>query len=336
MNIPTTRYVKRGTALAGLLFATLVMAACASAPESPRGAADVRDRLTALQNDPNVADHARVELREAEAAVVIAEQSLPDADMELGEHRVYMADQAVSIAEAMAATRYAEVQRVRLGEEREALRLQARTREADRARGDASRARSDASRARDAASRARDAATRARTETEQARRDAIQARDEAVRARGEADAAQSSAAEMTAAAAREAADYQRRIDELQAEVTDRGLVLTLGDVLFETGSAELQGGVNTNLDNLVGFLNQYPERRVQIEGHTDNVGDVQYNQGLSRQRADSVGAYLMLQGITSQRLSTSGIGMDRPVATNGTATGRQQNRRVEIIIENPS
>lgn len=329
MNTSTTRYVKRGAVFAGLLLSTLVIASCASAPESPRGAAEVRSRLTALQNDPNVADHARVELREAEAAVVMAEQPLPEADAELGEHRVYIADRTVLIAEATAATRHAEMQRVRLGEEREALRLEARAREVDSARGDASRARDDAS-------RARDAATRARSETSQARGDAIRARSDAARARSDADAAQSSAAESTAAAAREAAAYQRQIDDLQAEVTDRGLVLTLGDVLFATGSAELQAGSNSNLDSLVGFLNEYPERRVQIEGHTDNVGDAGYNQGLSQRRADSVGAYLTQQGVASQRLSASGIGMDRPVANNGTATGRQQNRRVEIIIENPS
>lgn len=336
MKVPTTRYVRRGTVYAGLLLSTLVIASCASAPESPRGAAEVRSKLTALQNDPNVADHARVELREAEAAVAIAEQPLAEADAELGEHRVYMADRTVLIAEATAATRYAEVQRVRLGEEREALRLQARTREADRARNDASQARDDASQARDDASRARDAATRARNETDRARSDATRARSDALQARSDAEAAQSSAAQSTAAAAREAAEYQRQIDDLQAEVTDRGLVLTLGDVLFATGSAELQGGSNSNLDKLVGFLNEYPERRVQIEGHTDNVGDVGYNQGLSQRRADTVSAYLSRQGIASQRLSAAGIGMDRPVADNNTPTGRQQNRRVEIIIDNPS
>lgn len=81
------------------------------------------------------------------------------------------------------------------------------------------------------------------------------------------------------------------------------------------------------------FLNQYPEQSVQIEGHTDNVGSAEYNQGLSQRRADSVSHYLTRLGIASQRLSASGIGMDQPVANNDSATGRQQNRRVEIIIE---
>lgn len=294
MNMSTIQYVKRGTVFTGLVFASLVLASCAMAPAAPQGAVEVRGKLTALQDDPNLADRARVEIREAEAAVLIAEQPLPEDDAALGKHRVYIADRTVSIAEAKAATRYAEDQRLRLGEERDAARLQARTLEVGKAR------------------------------------------DEASRARSAADAAQSSEAEAAAVAARQGEEYQRQIDALQAEITDRGVVLTLGDVLFATGSAELQDGASSNLNELVSFLNQYPGRRVLIEGHTDNVGGVEFNQGLSQRRADSVRYYLTEQGIASQRLSASGIGMDRPVANNDTATGRQQNRRVEIIIENPS
>ncbi|WP_404367395.1 OmpA family protein [Marinobacter sp.] len=205
-----------------------------------------------------------------------------------------MADRSVAIAEAKASARYAEDQRARLAEERDAARLRARTAEVGKAR------------------------------------------DEAAMARSEADAAASSKAAADAVAARQAAEYQRQIDALEAEITDRGVVLTLGDVLFTTGSAELQGGASGNLNKLVNFLNQYPDRSVQIEDHTDNVGSGEYNQDLSQRRADSVRSYLTQQGVASQRLSVAGIGMDRPVANNDTSTGRQQNRRVEIIIENPS
>ncbi|RRQ21340.1 OmpA family protein [Thiohalobacter thiocyanaticus] len=293
MKTFTTQYIKHGTVFAGLAFLSLVITSCAVAPASPEGATQVRSKLTALQNDPDLADRARVEIREAEAAVRIAEQPLPEADAALASHRLYIADRKVAIAEARAATRYAEDQRAQLGEERDEARLEARTREVGKARADASRARSAA------------------------------------------EAAQISEQEGVAVAARQAEEYQRRIDALQAEITDRGVVLTLGDVLFATGSAELQAGANSNLNKLVNFLRQYPERRVQIEGHTDNVGSTEYNQGLSQRRADSVRYYLEQQGIASQRLSASGIGMDRPVANNDTATGRQQNRRVEIVIENP-
>lgn len=293
MKTFATQYIKRGAVFAGLAFLSLVITSCAIAPASPQGAAQVRSKLTALQTDPNLADRARVEIREAEAAVRIAEQPLPEADAALARHRIYIADRKVAIAEARATTRYAEDQRAELGEERDEARLEARTREVGKARA------------------------------------------EATRARSAAEAAQSSEQEGAAVAARQAEEYQRQIDSLQAEITDRGVVLTLGDVLFATGSAELQGNARRDLDKLVNFLNQYLERRVQIEGHTDNVGSSEYNQGLSRRRADSVRYYLEQQGIAPQRLSAAGIGMDRPVANNDTATGRQQNRRVEIIIENP-
>lgn len=293
MKILTSRIVKHGTTFITVAFSSVIITSCAMTPASPQGASQARDKLTTLQNDPNLADRARIEIREAEAAVRVAEQPLPEDDAALGKHRVYMADRKVGIAEAKASTRYAEDQRTRLGEERNAARLQARTREVE------------------------------------------QAHDETDRARSAADAAQSSKVEGAAVAAQQAAEYQRQIDALQAEITDRGVVLTLGDVLFATGSAKLQNGANSNLDKLVGFLNEYPEQRVQVEGHTDNVGSRQYNQGLSQRRADSVISYLTQKGVAWQRLSASGIGMDQPVANNDSVTGRQQNRRVEIIIENP-
>jgi outer membrane protein OmpA-like peptidoglycan-associated protein len=128
---------------------------------------------------------------------------------------------------------------------------------------------------------------------------------------------------------------QRQIDDLQAKETDRGLVLTLGDVLFESGKAQLKSGATGNLNKLVMFLNSYPTRTVFIEGYTDSVGSDDYNQGLSSRRAESVQAYLVGQGIDRARLSASGLGESAPVADNESATGRQMNRRVEIIISNP-
>jgi outer membrane protein OmpA-like peptidoglycan-associated protein len=112
--------------------------------------------------------------------------------------------------------------------------------------------------------------------------------------------------------------------------------LTLGDVLFESGRAELKAGAVSNLTRLVVFLNQNPGRNVEIEGHTDNVGSDDYNQGLSQRRADSVKAYLVQQGIGSQRIVASGKGESQPITDNESASGRQQNRRVEVIIDNPA
>jgi len=109
----------------------------------------------------------------------------------------------------------------------------------------------------------------------------------------------------------------------------------LGDVLFMTGRADLQAGSVGNLGRLVTFLNKYPDRTVAIEGYTDSVGSEDYNQRLSERRADSVKSYLAGQGIGSIRLSASGKGESDPVAANDSASGRQQNRRVEVIISNP-
>jgi outer membrane protein OmpA-like peptidoglycan-associated protein len=122
---------------------------------------------------------------------------------------------------------------------------------------------------------------------------------------------------------------------LQAKQTDRGVVFTLGDVLFQTNRAELKPGARSNLDRLVDFLQQYPDRSVTIEGHTDSTGSSDHNLTLSQERADSVRSYLVTRGIDSRRVQAIGKGQDLPVASNDTAAGRQANRRVEVIVGNP-
>ncbi len=138
----------------------------------------------------------------------------------------------------------------------------------------------------------------------------------------------------TIAARKQAADLQRQITELNARPTERGLVVTLGDLLFDTNKSELKNGASTNLGKLAAFLNKYPDSSVLIEGHTDNTGSYEYNQDLSQRRADSVKSWLVGKGVSIARLSTSGKGEGSPVAGNDSATGRQLNRRVEVIIEN--
>lgn len=125
---------------------------------------------------------------------------------------------------------------------------------------------------------------------------------------------------------------EQQLIDLQAKQTDRGLVLTLGDVLFETGQATLLGGAMRNLDKLAQFLKDSPDKQVLIEGHTDSVGSETYNMNLSRNRAAAVRDALVTRGIAMDRMRTEGFGKSRPVASNDTAAGRQQNRRVEIII----
>jgi outer membrane protein OmpA-like peptidoglycan-associated protein len=120
--------------------------------------------------------------------------------------------------------------------------------------------------------------------------------------------------------------------DLQASKTDRGLVVTLGDVLFATGRADLKSGSRQTLDKLTTFLRAYPKRNVQIAGFTDSVGSDDYNQNLSERRADSVRDALTGMGIASDRIVTKGLGKSSPVGDNDTAAGRQENRRVEVLI----
>ncbi len=275
--------------------AAALLAACATAPVKPEGAAEARNMLTQLQADPNLANRAPISMKKAEAAVNLAEQ--PETDQQLGAYRVYMADHLVEIARAEAETRYAESLRPGLMEQREKARLDARTREADLANSKVASARSDA-----------DIAT------------------------ANALIAQQQAALLQ----QQAAELQQQITDMQAKVTDRGIVLTLGDVLFATNRAELTAGANNNLNKLVSFLGKYPDRTVNIEGYTDSTGSADYNLGLSQRRADSVRSYLVGQGVSSTRVVATGEGMSSPVAGNDSAEGRQQNRRVEVIINNPN
>jgi outer membrane protein OmpA-like peptidoglycan-associated protein len=133
-------------------------------------------------------------------------------------------------------------------------------------------------------------------------------------------------------ATEQAARLQAEVDQLKATPTPRGLVLTLGDVLFDTGKAQLNPGSARKLDQLAQFLTDHPERRVQIDGFTDSVGTDSYNQDLSQQRADAVKSALITRGIDPSRIGSQGYGKGFPVANNVDSGGRQLNRRVEVVI----
>jgi outer membrane protein OmpA-like peptidoglycan-associated protein len=133
-------------------------------------------------------------------------------------------------------------------------------------------------------------------------------------------------------ATEQATRLQAEVDQLKATPTPRGLVLTLGDVLFDTGKARLSPGSARKLDQLAQFLTDHPERRVQIDGFTDSVGTDSYNQDLSQQRADAVKSSLIARGINSSRIGSQGYGKEFPVANNVDSGGRQLNRRVEVVI----
>jgi OmpA-OmpF porin, OOP family len=129
-----------------------------------------------------------------------------------------------------------------------------------------------------------------------------------------------------------AASLESELADLKAKRTERGLVLTLGDVLFDTGGATLKAGAYGTLDRLAMALKDKPGRSVAIEGHTDNVGSDQNNQVLSMHRAESVRSALMQRGVAAPQMNVMGRGESTPVASNDDAGGRQQNRRVEMIF----
>ncbi|ROH88692.1 OmpA family protein [Stagnimonas aquatica] len=230
-----------------------------------------------------------------EAESAVRQAETPTADTAAGSQAVYVAERKVAIARAQAEKRLAEDQVRTLSDQRNAIRLDARTAEAEAAKSQA----------------------------EQAIAIAQAQQQAALAARSEAEAAKAEAEEL-----------RRQMEDLQAKQTDRGLVMTLGDVLFATGKADLKAGSAERLNKLVAFLGKYPDRTVVIEGHTDSTGSEATNQRLSQQRAEAVRAYLLSQGVAANRVSAVGKGESLPVADNATAAGRQQNRRVEIVISN--
>jgi outer membrane protein OmpA-like peptidoglycan-associated protein len=159
-------------------------------------------------------------------------------------------------------------------------------------------------------------------------REAENAKQSATNARAVADVALNQRDQAT----EETARVQAELDALKATPTPRGMVLTLGDVLFDTGRAELKSGATRKVDQLAQFLMEHPDRRVQIEGFTDSVGTDSYNEDLSQRRADAVKAALINRGIEPSRIGTEGYGKAYPVANNNDSGGRQLNRRVEVVI----
>jgi outer membrane protein OmpA-like peptidoglycan-associated protein len=160
-------------------------------------------------------------------------------------------------------------------------------------------------------------------------REAQAAHAQAASAQAQAQVAQADAQ----ASAAQAAAAQRELADLQAKQTERGMVLTLGsNLLFDTNSDVLKPGADDSLTRVAQFLQQHNGIDVRIEGHTDSVGSDSYNDALSERRASAVAHALESRGVDPERVRAVGRGKELPIATNESAAGRQQNRRVEIIF----
>jgi outer membrane protein OmpA-like peptidoglycan-associated protein len=221
--------------------------------------------------------------------------------------------------------RQAEAERLRVERERE--RAETERAAAERERLAAEKARADLERARAEADAARAAA---QAQAEEARRLAEEREREASAARLAREQA-----EKDRDAAREQLRQQLTVI-LETRETARGLIINLSDVLFDVDKATLKPGAREKLARIAGVLASHPDLKIEIEGHADSTGSEEYNQALSERRAQSVRAYFNQQGVTTPIVAAVGFGETRPVATNGTAAGRQQNRRVEIIVSGES
>jgi outer membrane protein OmpA-like peptidoglycan-associated protein len=253
---------------------------------------------------PTELDKARKLLINAEGAAKAKGANDPNAS-----HYAYLATQMARVAEQRAHEQTS-VARIKAGEgERQQILLSARENEADAAVAQA---------------------RMAQAQSEAARNQALSAQSQADAARNDAQNAQ---AQLTASQA-ESQRLAKELEDMQAKQTSRGVVLTLGDVLFDTGKSELKSGAQRSIDQLAQFLTEHPERRVQIEGFTDSQGTDEYNMQLSQRRAESVASAIMRRGVEADRVRALGYGEEYPVASNDNSGSRQMNRRVEIIVSN--
>jgi outer membrane protein OmpA-like peptidoglycan-associated protein len=293
----------------------------------------VKAQLQELQADEDLAGYAQLALGEAKRALRQAENAGGDKTYRI--HLIYMADRRIQIARAIAQHEQMEGEFDRLEDERSAMLVRSSKLEAKQARQEAEQARMmSAARAEDA-NRAREEAQQAYSREEESTRNAQQAREEAEAAKALAVSSATAAklSRREADLATEQADSLRRqLENLQLRQTESGVVVTLGDVLFETGQSGLREEALSSLVEVVDLLQSQPDHKIRIEGHTDSTGDATANLKLSDQRANKVMDSLVELGVDPVRVTAMGMGENFPIASNETEEGRSQNRRVDVIL----
>ncbi|HUG24140.1 OmpA family protein [Piscinibacter sp.] len=281
--------------------AAAALAACSTVPDRNDALVDARTRVSAAQSNPQVATLAPDELQRATASLRVAEKAWSDGGPTATvNHLSYMTVQRVAVATQTASSRASQAVTAGAAADRDKMRLAARTDEAEVAQRQL--AASQQNNAQKAAELAAAEAT------------AVLDRDRVERSRARA------------------AELEAQLAELNAKKTDRGIVVTLGDVLFDSGKSRLLPDGARNMAKLAAVFKGDPQPRASIEGYTDSVGSSASNIDLSQRRADAVMAALVREGVAPDHLSTYAYGEENPTADNGTATGRQMNRRVEIVF----
>lgn len=272
----------------------LALAACSSAPVSTSLLDQARGDYMAAQGNPTVAQYAPLEFRQATTALERANEAAGRRERsEDIDKLAYVARQRIATAQEVAKQKAAEASVADAAHQRDQMRLDARTAEADRAKRSAEQSRADAEAARLAA----DSQAMA-TRDAQAKADALAA----------------------------------QLEDLKAKQTERGIVITFGDVLFNVDQSILTEGGMRTVHKLANVLRENPERNVMVEGFTDSTGTEEHNMALSQRRAEAVRGALMSMGVEGTRISSQGYGESYPVAGNDTAGSRQLNRRVEIVL----
>ena len=310
-----------------------LLAACTTAPKKDLALEQVRAQLDELKANEELAGYAPLALGEAERALRTAETSTGNDTYRI--HLIYMADRRIQIARTVAQHEQLEDEYIRLSDERNDLLVRASQKETEQARREAEQARMISEATAEDARRAREEAEMAARREAESQRSAVQAQEEAAQARALAASSVTEAelARREAELATEQANTLRRqLENLQLRQTESGVVVTLGDVLFETGQTDLREEAMASLVEVVDLLQSEPDKDIKIEGHTDSTGNAETNLKISQQRADSVLNALVSLGVDANRISSAGMGQDFPIATNETEEGRAQNRRVDVIL----
>jgi outer membrane protein OmpA-like peptidoglycan-associated protein len=282
---------------------TIALAGCSTVPTTTPTLDEARADFVAANNNPQVATYAQMEFKQAGEALDRANQAAAQREsLDTIDRLAYIAKQKIATAQEVAKTKSAEAEVANAGRERDRVQLEARTAEADRAKRDAASAQAQAAAAQ------------------------AQAQD----AQAQAAAAQQQAAQQADRAAR----LEALLVELHAQKTERGMVVTIGDVLFATDRAELNANGMATVKKLAEIMTQNPDRTVMVEGFTDSTGSAAHNKDLSERRAASVAQALVGLGVPRERIGMRGYGEAFPVASNDTAANRQLNRRVEIVLSN--
>ncbi len=309
------------------------LGACATVPKQNLALERLRNSLEQLKSNEALSGYAPLALGDAERALREAAQAGQSETRH--DHLLYMADRRIRIARAQAEREQLRSEFEALEEQENKLLLKAQIVETDRARHEAERIRMLSAALAEEAERNRQYAQASELSRQESDQSAKDAREEASAARGlaEAQAVQAELARQEAKLASEQnASLKRQLDNMQLRQTESGVVVTLGDVLFESGQARLKTSAAGNLAEVIELLQSEPSKKIRIEGHTDSVGAAATNLKLSEQRANSVKDALVSRGVDAARLTILGLGEDFPIDSNDSDQGRSNNRRVDVIL----